>query len=174
MRESNKSTAHYFAWLITAVAACQKLNIKIGDLCFEKGDGGKPFLKNHPKFYFSISHSKNFAAVAFSDTAVGLDIEVLRPVNLKLANRFFSPEESAFAGDELKFLQIWTRKEAYLKQSGIGLSTNLSAFNTLDNAGIKTFKTKDLVYSVASSKSEFFDTIFINHDELINMVPKYL
>lgn len=89
-------------------------------------EGSKPrFLKS--PFSASWSHSGNFCALAFSRTAeVGIDLEVVRPRRdfMRLARRFFSPEEVALlaqleGGAALReFFRLWCRKEAFFKCAG--------------------------------------------------------
>lgn len=80
-----------------------------------------------PGVEFNLSHSGDFALVAVSEAApVGIDIEKIRTdLNLtELATRLFSPAERT-----TDFFRIWTRKEAYLKARGAGLSVPLSEFD---------------------------------------------
>lgn len=87
---------------------------------------------------FNVSHSKGIALYAIvRGRRVGLDIEQMREDfdSLTLAERFFSPSEVA-ALRELPpeqqtgaFFNCWTRKEAYIKALGEGLSHPLSGFS---------------------------------------------
>lgn len=83
---------------------------------------GKPYL---PVLHFSISHSQDWVACAFStDRVMGLDIEVPRSVQKKNFKSSFSPKEwDEIVADESlhTFYQYWTAKEAVLKASGLGL-----------------------------------------------------
>lgn len=104
---------------------------------------GKPFLQNGAgeesggRIYFNVSHSGGQALLAFSrDGEVGVDIEGAREETEweGLAERFFSAREV----EDLKslkvedrrpaFLRCWTRKEAYVKARGLGLSLGLDSF----------------------------------------------
>jgi 4'-phosphopantetheinyl transferase len=87
--------------------------------------------------YFNLSHSDDLAIIAVSRTReVGVDIERIRSdvAAEAIAARFFSPAEAAaLAGlppeDRHKaFFRLWTRKEAYVKAVGLGLSIPLSSF----------------------------------------------
>jgi 4'-phosphopantetheinyl transferase len=68
---------------------------------------------------------------------VGVDVEFIRPLgrDLRLAERFFSPQEvkglRALSPSALAeaFFHCWTRKEAYIKARGAGLSIGLSSFS---------------------------------------------
>lgn len=89
---------------------------------------------------FNLSHSADLALVAVAvggaPSDVGVDVEQLnaRVEALRLARRFFAPEErnalEAFEGDErvAEFFRIWTLKEAYLKALGVGLRRALDSF----------------------------------------------
>ena len=101
--------------------------------------GGKPRLKaagdTAPEF--NVSHSGAYGLVALSRGGpVGVDIELIkehRPL-LKLARRFFAPDEAAAieamdsAGRRAAFYRVWTRKEALVKALGTGLRHSLKAF----------------------------------------------
>jgi len=91
---------------------------------------------------FNLSHSGTLAIYAFTNgRAVGVDVELIRevPDADDLAERFFSPTETAslrvlpLARRSLAFLACWTRKEAFIKALGQGLSCPLDAFDvTID------------------------------------------
>lgn len=97
-----------------------------------KSSHGKPYLRDYPEIQFNLSHSENIALYAISkDIPVGIDVEY----NLKshdimgIAERFFSPEEFGLIkiseNPQKLFFQLWTRKEAYLKLKGHGISEGL-------------------------------------------------
>ena len=102
---------------------------------------GKPFFNDIP-LHFSITHSGQVAAVAFSKHfSVGIDIELKREVSdmSQLAKRFFADPEvnylKQFRGEELiiNFFRIWSSKEAYIKAIGLGVSKVLKGFSTVHN-----------------------------------------
>ncbi len=74
--------------------------------------------------------------VVAHDRALGVDIERVRRASdlASLAQRFFAPQEAAaLAGfssprHERAFFACWTRKEAFLKALGAGLSVPLDGF----------------------------------------------
>ena len=97
---------------------------------------GKPYLVDFDiEFNVSHSHREWICAVA-SRTPVGVDVEELRvvPNCLSLARHHFSRVEAdALAAvpaehRDRAFLACWTRKEAYLKVLGLGISADLGAF----------------------------------------------
>lgn len=87
---------------------------------------------------FNLSHSGGIALFAFArNRDVGVDVEKVRSdfEAEAIANRFFSahererlaalPEEKKFES----FFRCWTRKEAYIKATGDGLSLPLHQFD---------------------------------------------
>lgn len=108
-------------------------------LDFDYNQYGKPALakKLQSRIQFNVSHSHGIALIAVTlDAEIGVDVEWIRPefAELKIANRFFSPEEvqalkrlpeSAQKGG---FFNCWTRKEAFIKAKGKGLSLPLNQF----------------------------------------------
>jgi len=86
---------------------------------------------------FNLSHSGDLAVYAVArDCDVGVDVEQLRPIAeaLQIAEKFFSAPERAelatvpHAQLPEAFLNCWTRKEAYVKALGDGLSAPLDSF----------------------------------------------
>lgn len=145
-----------YASAAVAQLAGEYLGKKSTDLIFDKTETGKPFFKDVNDLYFNISHSFLSYAVAISDSPIGIDIEVIREVNLKIAERMFTENEKEYVGnDTVRFFEIWTKKEAYSKFTGKGLGEKFSSFDVLlpplaDNF---TFEIKDgaavAVYSVS-------------------------
>lgn len=91
------------------------------------GEWGKPYLEDSP-FEFSISHSGEYWAAAFSDKPVGLDIQVRRSVDWeKIARRFFRQKETKviMEGGEDVFLRFWSRREAFGKMTGGGFFSEM-------------------------------------------------
>lgn len=134
-----------------------------------RDSNGKPFFPQIPEIHFSISHSGGFWACVFHENEIGLDIEdpAIRrktiPID-RLAKRYFSPEEQEFCrrmdpeGNDLKaFLQIWTRKEAYLKCVGTGISGGLSRFSVVAGDTLKESVNEKELYDLANL-SGFSDT----------------
>lgn len=103
-----------------------------GDLAFGYTTQGKPVLPDGPAF--NLSHSGGWAVLALgAGPAVGIDIEARRPVERALAALVGSARElQVLQGlpdpDWTRgFFRLWTRKEAYLKGCGAGLSRALGS-----------------------------------------------
>ncbi len=101
----------------------------------------KPLLPNH-NLNFNVSHSHGLGLFVFCDgawgeTAVGIDIEKIRPMPdaNELVTHYFSQAEIAKwqtvapHQTDLAFFNCWTRKEAFIKAIGEGLSHPLDAFD---------------------------------------------
>jgi 4'-phosphopantetheinyl transferase len=110
------------------------LDVSPLQLKFVHGPQGKPALAQWDWLHFNVSHSADVALIAVTRCGeVGIDVERLRAFanDLVMAERFFSPREvellRALTGPQRceAFFHAWTRKEAYLKASGKGLSYGL-------------------------------------------------
>lgn len=84
------------------------------------GEHGKPFIPGQA--HFSLSHSGKYAAIAVSETPVGLDIERIRPLPQKALERFLLPDEIARCKSAEDGVRFWTMKEAVSKVSGTGFA----------------------------------------------------
>jgi len=117
------------------------LAIPAPEIGFEYQASGKPQLmaaQNPHGLQFNVSHSANMALIAVgSRHRLGVDIEKIRPDvdTASLAERFFSHRERAglqSLPEQLRipaFFACWTRKEAFLKATGDGLSFPLADFS---------------------------------------------
>lgn len=96
---------------------------------FRKTDAGKPYLTSGQKF--NIAHAGTMVSVAFADSDVGIDIEERKQIDVEGIIDFFHPEEIHFLKQqapenyEAKFYDLWTRKEAFLKAVGNGITNGL-------------------------------------------------
>lgn len=112
-----------------------------GQVEIQYAQNGKPFLPgmDGPSgIRFNLSHSGGIAVYAFCrGREVGLDIELQRPLEEldSIAKRNFSGREYATLGslpeqDRLEaFYLCWTRKEAFIKAIGQGISFPLQQFD---------------------------------------------
>lgn len=99
---------------------------------------GKPALAGvDPRFQFNLAHSEEMAVcVVTRDRRVGIDVEKIRKMDdlEQIARRYFSKKEQADllrlgeADRHLGFFNCWTRKEAYLKATGEGVTAGLDQF----------------------------------------------
>jgi 4'-phosphopantetheinyl transferase len=111
------------------------------DLRFDLNDFGKPSLAGGTAarhVQFNLSHSGDLVLVAVAlDRAIGVDVELIRPelTGEDVARHYFSSREVAdlrAVPAELRpyaFFTCWTRKEAYIKATGMGLSLPLDEFS---------------------------------------------
>jgi len=103
------------------------------------GTKGKPHIGNLADVHYNISHSGHYVVCAVAPSEIGIDVERIRKVNLRIAERFFSPSEinDLMACDEENrmqyFITLWTIKESYLKAIGRGLTQHLNSFTIVKN-----------------------------------------
>lgn len=118
------------------------LNRAPNSLSFCYGLHGKPALVVEPggaTICFNMSHSRGVALYAVSrGRKVGIDVESIRSLgdeHEKIVDRFFSRRETASLRalptdlQNYAFFLCWTRKEAYIKARGEGLSLPLDQFD---------------------------------------------
>ncbi|MCC8169762.1 MAG: 4'-phosphopantetheinyl transferase superfamily protein [Oscillospiraceae bacterium] len=119
---------------------------------WETDENGKLFVPDCA-FNVNLSHSDDYAVCAVSDTAVGVDIQKIKPADKALAKRFFTSDEYEYVlnarNAEDAFFRIWVRKESFIKAVGKGLAIPLSSFSVLGETAEyegKVYKFKE--YSV--------------------------
>ncbi len=117
-------------------------------LRFQYSERGKPELERQPagrRLRFNLSDSEDLALLGVTtDRAIGVDVERVRPIPDMdaIARRHFS------AGEILEYTQMdplakvdgfyacWTRKEAWIKAIGEGLSRELDGFDVTLSPGV--------------------------------------
>ena len=144
--------------------ALSDAGIDPGDLHFEYGPHGKPYLPEFKNIHFNLSHSGSFAMAAVSENEIGCDIEKIRDTDLKdtdlkdtdlkIARRFFTRGEYEkitalpdAAERNILFFRYWTLKESFLKVTGLGMHLPLNAFeiNIQTNVLISSRQDSDLI-----------------------------
>ena len=116
----------------------QYLERPAAQLRFRYNDYGKPYLANSDgELSFNLSHSDNLAVYGFVPRGeIGVDVERVKPdfATHEIARRFFSLSEVRdltrlpAQKQAEAFFACWTRKEAYIKAKGQGLSIPLHRF----------------------------------------------
>jgi 4'-phosphopantetheinyl transferase len=109
-----------------------------GTLAFATGENGKPVLLGSSGIHFNVSHSDGTALIAIASAEIGVDIE-----RIDGSVDYAGVAQSVFSRPEIEmlrkvsdarrgevFFSIWTRKEAYLKATGAGFSSNLPMIST--------------------------------------------
>lgn len=118
-----------------------RLGVKSEKIEFVYGKNGKPALADlyaKSQLRFNVSRSADLALYAFSNgREVGVDIEEIRAMSDAddVAERFFSNRENkCYRGLDSRnkpygFFNCWTRKEAFVKALGDGLTHPLDSFD---------------------------------------------
>ncbi|HTU23191.1 MAG TPA: 4'-phosphopantetheinyl transferase superfamily protein [Gemmataceae bacterium] len=121
--------------LLAGYLACRPEDVR-----FTYSSYGKPQLANQASdLRFNLTHSHGLALLAVTrGRDIGVDVERVRDMERdgeRLAERFFSPREAAVLRSlppeqrREAFFSCWTRKEAYIKANGKGLSLPLDQFD---------------------------------------------
>jgi 4'-phosphopantetheinyl transferase len=108
------------------------------DLRFAVNEFGKPEIANgFVSLRFNLSHTQRLSLVAVCrEAAIGIDVEACRPMPdlEEIAKSHFSRREIAALQETIEpdrqnaFFRCWTRKEAFIKAQGRGLSIPLDSF----------------------------------------------
>lgn len=97
---------------------------------------GKPVLFGADSLHFNFSNAGEWGVLGVARSDIGVDVEQIRPIpDLDdVARDFFAAGEAeavlAAEGEErvARFLSCWTRKEAFVKATGVGIGTSMRDF----------------------------------------------
>lgn len=136
------------------------------DVSTYKDRYGEVRILDHEDLHICISYSANTAALAISKVNIGIDIEIIRPLELKNTSKYLhnTPLCSDKSVTGADFLKAWTTKEAYCKFSDISMLSflnkepdlnNISYFNfILDNKYIFSIVTEPGRHAISMSYFE--------------------
>lgn len=111
-----------------------------GEIEFLKGINNKPFIDHPVPVEFNLSYSHDYIFVGIASEAIGVDIEYINPqfdYNLLLEACFMDPEIKTIVNSpspRQEFFLLWTRKEALLKATALGLGDYLTDFSCLEGS----------------------------------------
>ena len=124
------------------VLAAHYLERSAAALAFKAGEFGKPHMSgiDEGRLVFNLSHSGDLLLIAFARAGrVGVDVErwsprLAEPERARIVTSVFSTGEQAALAQlpaalhRAAFYSVWTRKEAYIKATGHGISRGLDHF----------------------------------------------
>ena len=123
----------------------------------KRTEKGKPYLDDCP-LHIGVTHTDDTVLIAINDKPFGIDCESKeRTVKnaSRIADKYFCDNEKSYvfekSSDEketdMRFLEIWVKKEAYVKFTGEGLS-GMSGCDVTSICGFKLVENKNnlLIY----------------------------
>lgn len=119
--------------LLARYIICRKYNLSFEVVEFYEDSFGKPKVTNYKDIHFNISHSGSWVVCAIDDMPIGIDVELIKPIDIGVAKRFYSREEYLklmMLNEEERmeyFYKLWTLKESYIKAIGHGLLKDISS-----------------------------------------------
>lgn len=161
--------------LLVRCLACNYLDVDNSELRFDTNEYGKPFLVGTPDFHYNISHTRNAIAVAVSRNPVGIDVEKIREYERGIVNSFFCQKEKTYIVNDIEneskhFYEVWTKKEAYIKWIGKGLSMPLNSFDVFDDklsCCLETFEKRNYMISICRTDNIQLDFHHDIHEGLL-------
>ncbi len=108
--------------------ALSEYGLRERDMVYRLGSHGKPYFENAPQIFFNLSHTDGYAACCIGDRECGIDIQLSRTPDMRLAKRFFHEAEYEFLEKITDsralsdaFFSIWVMKESTVKAVGTGI-----------------------------------------------------
>lgn len=169
--------------LLVRYLAVQFLGTSNEDLHFTTNEYGKPYLLSPPQpFHFSLSHSGHWVVCAVGQSPVGIDVQLMEPVDNSFARQVMTPEDyehylSLPLQQRLSyFYDLWTQQESFLKLTGRGMGEIplLSTANFfLENKPV-FHQRYDLepAYSLTACAEDSHFEPFLNYLKVSSVVPR--
>lgn len=157
-----------YAALLTRMQLSKITGCAPMDIEFNIVKNHKPKVIGMENVDFSFGHTQGAILLSISlNGLVGVDIEKMSTRTLDFMEDILHVKEQEYINQNKNkaeaFLEVWTRKEAYMKQQGIGIVGDLKGCNTFSSKGVKniyTWKQDDYICSV-STEEEKDKNIFI-------------
>lgn len=116
---------------------------------------GRPYFINHGEIDMSISHTDGMIAVAVSrGKKIGIDVEKVHRINKKIVDKYYLESEKKMIYDgnqdyETGVIIIWTKKEAYSKYIGTGLTRELLKTDLTKRSDVSFFLERQKSYIIS-------------------------
>ena len=132
-------------------------------VCIAHTASGMPYiaLPHDCGLHVSLSHSGGVVVIAINSVPVGIDVECIRAIDDSVIRHVLSHDEKEYVGSSChRFFEVWTKKEAYLKCIGTGLSgykslRDVSVFNLPRGYVVKVVEaTETYIVSVCEGMKE--------------------
>ncbi len=165
------------------------LGIPIESLSINFENNRKPFIANS-LIDFNLSHSKNYYCFGIIETMhgqIGVDIEKIEELRDldSIVNNYMHVDEKKYINEStltskeqlIRFYEIWTRKEAFLKMIGIGIITNLKEINmSPDNKIIsaKYMQNINMPFNKITICTQITDEFVMSISSNLSDIPKYI
>lgn len=137
-------------------------------ILFGKTANGRPY--TIPKtMNFSISHSEGNVIAALSKKKIGIDLEILRDIDLCLCKKACTASETGWilkansiSEQQKRFFILWTLKESYMKVIGKGMRIPFKsiAFDVTDD------------YKIINSIKEYDFTVAVKDNMVVSTAEK--
>ncbi|MDB5014988.1 MAG: 4-phosphopantetheinyl transferase, partial [Daejeonella sp.] len=106
-----------FAEFLVRYVAIQRMEVSNDELNIRYSSYGKPYFAGIENFHFNLSHSRDWVVCAISNCPVGIDIEQIAPLDLRIMASYLSIKEQASLYRQKAetqpsyFYELWTLKE---------------------------------------------------------------
>ena len=117
---------------------------------FSYGEREKPYLKNFPHIFFSLSHAGGYSACAVSDMEIGIDLQDYRPMKENISEKICTRKEiyEVYGGESPSpsetTCRLWCMKESYGKLTGKGFAEGFDSIETGDLREKNVLKVTDI------------------------------
>lgn len=137
--EARIEKTQMYSNLFVRMVLSEYLRTGIEMLKISKSEYGKPYLVDYPNVHFNVTHAKGLIVCALSDQPIGIDVEKIKRLKRlrgAIAKRYFTETEQGYVFSEVnsqeeRFIEIWTKKEAYVKWTGKGMKIPFNSFDVL-------------------------------------------
>lgn len=165
-----------YSSLLTKMQLSKLLNCAPNKLNFGFTALNKPCLLNKPEIFFNYSHSDYGILLGISkENEIGVDMQLCDNAIFSIMDIAFHPAEIDYilssnntTTQSDRFFEIWTKKEAYTKSIGKGLTCGLTKINSLSYPiaiPMHTWKIQNYRCSSYTPKIESHtNTILSEHD----------
>ena len=134
-----------------------------------KNSFGKPYVYG-ASTYYNISHSGRYIVFAYDKNQIGIDLEKISSWAPEVMQSCYTQGEIAYVSSadgevrDRRFIEVWTRKESYLKCLGTGICEEMNEIDTLAKkvrlpdgkaCYIQTMHREEYVISICGNGGEY-------------------
>ena len=151
-------TRSYLSYLLLRAMVKDIYSLDLDNIKIIRNEAGKPLCEKN-EFYFNISHSKNYVAVAVDILPVSIDIEQMHEYDSRIANKLFPDQVETIdlaRNQKEEFTKQWTKYECQIKLFGSIIELKMHSQNKIFERSfvLRNLLGDDYFLSVASLRND--------------------
>lgn len=149
---------------------------------------GKPYIVGLDNVHLSVTHSGAYCVVSVAFCETGVDLQQHERLKtetaeqaseryLKLSKRFFHNDEYEYVKKDplIRFFDVWTAKESYVKLTGDGIDDSFWSYSILDenaSESLSSWKKRNVFFRIVPFLPDYTLCVCLSEPTTVKLIYK--